>query len=78
MAGNPFTKHPKEVGESYGRHFVAATSFGIRLIGAGAACILHGIFPFMFTNTGSNTIRQMHSGLVKRVDKPNWERHPII
>ena len=34
--------------------------------------------PFLFVNTGSNTIRRLHGGITKRVDAPNWERHPII
>jgi hypothetical protein len=78
MAGNPFTKHPTEVGEGYGEHLVQASGFGFKLIGAGLACIVHGIFPFLFVNTGSNTIRKLHGGITKRVDAPNWERHPII
>jgi len=78
MAGNPFTRHPTEVGEVYGEHLVHAGSVGFRLIGAGLACIVHGIFPFLFVNTGSNVIKRLHGGITKRVDAPNWERHPII
>jgi hypothetical protein len=76
--GNLFTKHPHEVGESYGHHMVHAGSTGLTLIGAGLACLVHGLFPFLFVNTGSNTIRRLHGGITRRVDAPNWERHPII
>jgi hypothetical protein len=48
------------------------------MIGGGLACLVHGIFPFLFSQTGSRTIRELHSGITKRVDAPNWERHPII
>lgn len=78
MADNPLTKHLQEVGEPYGEHLVQAGSFGFRMIGAGLACIVHGIFPFLFVNTGSDTIRRLNGSLTKRADAPNWERHPII
>jgi hypothetical protein len=75
---NPFTKHPIEIGESYPQHAVHAGRFGLVLIGAGLACIVHAILPFLFVNTGSDTIRRLYGGMTKRVDAPNWERHPII
>jgi hypothetical protein len=78
MAVNPFTHHPREVGESYGRHFAHASYFGVKMIAGGIACIVHGILPFLFVNKGSETVKGLHSKLSKRSDKPNWERHPII
>jgi hypothetical protein len=78
MAKNPFTSHPTEVGESYGRHLVHAGGSGLRLIGAGLACLVHAVLPFLFEHTASNTVRSMYRGITKRVDAPNWERHPII
>ena len=78
MAGNLFTDHPREVGESYGEHFVNAGGFGLRMIAAGVACLIHAIFPFLCVNVGSETVRGLHGKITKRVDKPNWERHPII
>ncbi len=78
MADNPFTGHLQEVGESYGQHMAHAGRFGFRMIGGGVACLVHAIFPFLFTNTGSRIIRDLHSGMTKRADAPNWERHPII
>lgn len=78
MADNPFTRHPREVGESYGQHMAHAGRVGFTLIGAGLACLVHGLLPFLFVHTGSNTIRRLHGGITKRIDAPNWERHPII
>lgn len=78
MAGNPFTNHPHDVGETYGEHFVHAGSSGLRLVGSGIACLVHAVFPFLFVTTASDTVRDMHKGIAKRVDGPNWERHPII
>lgn len=67
---NPFTEHPGHVGETYGEHFVAAGSFGMAMVVAGIACILHGLFPWMFTTTGSDAVRALHTRMVtKRADK---------
>jgi Family of unknown function (DUF6356) len=78
MDDNPFTRHPVEMGESYGEHLAKASLFGLAMIGGGLACIVHGVFPFLFERTGSETVRRLNGTLVKRVDKPSWEQHPII
>lgn len=78
MADNIFTRHPRAIGESYGAHLVHAGGAGLRLVGSGLACLVHAVFPFLFENTASNTVRDMYRGMTGRVDKPNWERHPII
>jgi hypothetical protein len=56
-----FTRHPAAVGETYGEHLVFASGIGSRLILAGAACLLHGIFPFLFERTGSRAIIDLHT-----------------
>lgn len=58
------TKHPHEVGESYGEHFVVASSFGAAMILGGLACLVHGLLPFLFTSTGSSTIKRLHERMV--------------
>src|SRR5215813_9833534 len=55
-----FTRHPAAVGESYGEHLAFASATGGRMIVAGLACVLHGIFPFLFERTGSRTIIELH------------------
>ncbi|MFN2098535.1 DUF6356 family protein [Altererythrobacter sp. MF3-039] len=59
-----FTEHPESVGETYGEHFVHASSFGIRMILGGFACMLHGILPFLFVKTGSNQIQTLHGKMI--------------
>ena len=59
-----FTKHPTEVGETYGEHFMVATGFGTAMIAGGLACLVHAILPFCFTTTGSQTIRRLHDRMV--------------
>ena len=78
MADNPFTRHPKEIGESYTEHFGVAARFGFRMILGGLGCLVHAVCPFLCKQTGSETVRSLNSSLCKRADKPNWERHPII
>lgn len=59
-----FTKHPHDVGESYGEHFMVAGSFGVAMIAGGLACLVHAALPFCFTATGSGTIRRLYERMV--------------
>jgi hypothetical protein len=43
-----------------------AWSFGFTLLGAGLACIVHGILPFAFERTGSQTVRRLNERLSNR------------
>ena len=57
---NPFTDHPSAVGETYLEHSRVAGSVGIRMIGAGLACLVHAALPFLFVTTGSRAILSLH------------------
>jgi len=59
-----FTSHPRTVGETYFEHLGSASHFGGRMIAAGIACLLHGVFPFLFVTTGSQTIRHLHETMI--------------
>lgn len=63
------TDHPSSVGESYFGHLRTATGFGLRMLGGGLACLLHGIFPFLFEKTGSSQIRLLHDRMVTHRNK---------
>jgi hypothetical protein len=78
MSDNPFTRHPTELGESYGEHFATAAGFGFRMIVGGVACLIHALCPFLFERTGSQTVRDLNDTLCKRTARPDWERHPMI
>lgn len=75
---NPFTRHPKQVGESYAEHLATAAGFGFTMLAGGLCVMIHAIFPFLFEQTGSRTMDKLHKRMTKRSDKVNWERHPII
>lgn len=64
MARISFTEHPASVGESYTEHFGMAWSFGFAMLKGGFACLIHGIFPFLCTTTGSSTVRALHERMV--------------
>jgi hypothetical protein len=59
-----FTEHPASVGETYGEHFVFATTLGSRMVLGGLACIVHGVVPELCKTTGSRTIRSLALRLV--------------
>ena len=71
-----FTDHPHTVGETYAEHFQTAFSFGTRMIAAGGACMLHGMFPFLFVRTGSTTVRHLHDEMITHRSRdraaPEW------
>ncbi|MBM3535885.1 MAG: hypothetical protein FJX60_22975 [Alphaproteobacteria bacterium] len=58
---NPFTDHPRAVGETYLEHSRVAGSVGFKMVGAGLACLVHAIFPFLFVTTGSRAILTLHA-----------------
>jgi hypothetical protein len=58
--------HLEEVGESYLEHMAVAWSVGLRALGAGAACMVHGVAPWWFTKTGSRAIESLHRDLLAR------------
>ncbi len=66
-----FSKHPESVGESYVEHLGQASGFGLRMIGGGIACLLHGFLPFWFEQTGSNQIRVLHDRMVANRRRPS-------
>ncbi len=55
-----FNQHPSSVGETYGQHLAQASSVGATLIAAGAACLVHAIFPFLFERTASLCVQRLH------------------
>jgi hypothetical protein len=59
-----FSEHPGSVGETYSQHLGTAFAFGARMVVAGSACMLHGVFPFLFVKTGSTTVRHLHDEMI--------------
>lgn len=66
---NIFTKHPRSMNETYLEHLYHASRFGVKMLTAGTACMLHAIFPFLFKNTASNFLLSMMHDYVSRAPK---------
>lgn len=64
-----FTEHPRSVGESYFEHMGMAFSFSARMLVAGLACLIHGLFPFLCVKTGSMAITELHRRMVTNRSK---------
>lgn len=64
-----FSDHPASVGESYFGHLAQATAFGLRMLFAGIACILHGLLPFLFVSTGSDAMKALHAEMSARRER---------
>ena len=61
-----FTRHPHQVGETYGQHMSAAAGFGVTLIAAGIACVIHAVLPFLFEKTASHCVARLHGTMSLR------------
>jgi hypothetical protein len=66
MIGRLFNDHPRTLGMSWASHGAGAIAIGARLIGAGAACIVHAIVPAFFTETAGRTVVDLHRHMTKR------------
>ena len=64
MIKRAFTEHPASVGESYLEHMGMAFGFGAKMVVSGLACLLHGLFPFLFVTTGKRCIEDLHQRMV--------------
>ena len=63
---NIFTKHPKEVGESYIQHFFKALSFSGLLFSLGFKALVHALLPFCFETTVSDKVKTLSADMQKR------------
>ncbi len=72
---NPFTEHCRSVGETYGQHFMFATSFGAQMVFGGMACIVHAVLPFCFLRTGSTTVLKLYERIGTGARKHALQNH---
>jgi hypothetical protein len=59
-------EHPRTLGMSWASHGAGALKIGVRMIGAGAACIVHAVVPALFTETAGRTVVDLHEHMTKR------------
>ncbi|MDE0800763.1 MAG: DUF6356 family protein [Rhodospirillaceae bacterium] len=58
-----FCEHPESVNETYFKHLMFAAGFGVRMLVAGLACVVHGLLPCLFERTGSKCICDLYARL---------------
>ncbi len=56
---NPFTVHPRSVGEGYWQHCGFALRVAHRALAAGLAAATHALFPFWFQTTASEILLKL-------------------
>jgi hypothetical protein len=61
-----FLDHPADVDETYVEHARHASSYGVTMIVAGLACLVHAAVPALFKTTGSATIKTLNDRLVRK------------
>jgi hypothetical protein len=66
LRANPFTEHPAAAGETYLAHLRAAAGFGLQMVTAGLACLVHALVPFLFVRTGSDCICRLYERMRAR------------
>ena len=63
---------------SWAEHGIGALAIGMRMIGAGAACLVHAIVPALFTNTAGKTVVDLHAHMTaRRAGNPDWPDYEI-
>lgn len=55
--------HLNETGMSYAAHLKRASRVGSRMLAAGGACMVHGLFPNLFCTTATRTILRLNEEL---------------
>jgi len=63
---NPFTSHPRSIGESYLQHLIYAISTALSLSLTCGILVIHGLLPFLFTRTVSNRLYKVVDEMEER------------
>jgi hypothetical protein len=74
---NPFTAHPRDVGESYLEHAAFACRYGVKMTLGGVAALVHGVFPFLFQKTGSRITRELNQTLEQSTARATARRESL-
>jgi Family of unknown function (DUF6356) len=61
-----FLDHPASLNETYWEHLRIAFGFGGALFRAGAACLIHAVFPASFTTAASRSVDRLHGEMFGR------------
>ncbi len=67
-------RHLIDTEMGYFAHLRRAATIGARLIGAGGACLVHGILPGLFPTRASSTIISLHEEVATGHAPPRSDR----
>ena len=66
---------------SWAVHGIGAMAIGAKLVGAGAACLIHALVPGFFTETAGRTVTGMYDHMRRRkagaANPENWPDYEI-
>ena len=74
---NPFSAHPREVGETYLEHGLFACRYGAKMTAGGIAAFIHGLAPFLFQSTGSRITRELNAILEQSAARAKARRDSV-
>jgi hypothetical protein len=66
MLARLFLDHPRSLGLGWAAHGAGAVRIGFRMIGAGLACLVHALLPWVFTETAGRTVADLHDHMQRR------------
>ena len=52
--------------------------FGVRMVFAGLACLVHAVLPFLFVKTGSLAITELHHKMVTHRSSQTPEHKKVV
>ena len=61
-----FTEHPSSMEETYLQHMGQAFRISFKSLGISIVSFIHGIFPFLFVNTASDSLYTLNDHLQYR------------
>jgi hypothetical protein len=62
-------EHPRDIGETYGEHAGHAVYIGLKMLGAGLACLVHAVLPGLFVRTASEAVEDIQNLMSKRTSQ---------
>jgi hypothetical protein len=81
MTHRLFVEHPRSLGMSWAGHGIGAVVIGVKLVGAGCACLVHALVPGFFTQTAGKTVADMYDHMERRkrgaANPENWPDYEI-
>lgn len=80
LANRLFREHPRALGMGWASHGIGAMRIGFRLIGAGAACLVHALVPGWHTETAGRTVQSLSEEMARRKagsQRDDWPDYEI-